>query len=321
MALRPAAATVGCADGGSDPGPLAPGWRATSAVSGPLTFAYVRHYATQPAQAFAPARQRLAAIIADPDSTPRERRLARETRSHTRASSHAVAEVLVRVAAGQRATVAVARDQRPVVGLVYSRRARNQERRGAAGAYRVADADPAVTFAACRGAATDFLGGLVVAGARCVRMTVSAAGRAPERLRLPFGAGTCAAPQSQVPARRVLRREPYLGVSCPTANSFACDRVGLALWLRGGARHVSAHIAGRALRLAQSDWRGDEPPWIGYMRPAGMLDGGLRVTPDRGRLHWEGRHPRDAHLVIDVTRRDGSKLRTRLTVPLRAGWG
>ena len=318
---RPAAATVGCGEGGSDAGPLAPGWRATSAVSGPLTLAYVKHYATQPAAAFAPSREQLAEIVADPRSTERERRLARETRSHTRAGSHGVAEVLVRVAAGQQATVAVAREQRSSVGLVYSRRARNQERRGAAGAYRVADADPALTFGACPGAATDFLGGLVVAGARCVRLTVTTTGRPPEHLRLPFGSGSCPPLPAEVSSRRVLRREPYLGVSCPTANSFACDRVGLALWLRGDAKRVSARIAGRPLRLESPDSRVDEPPWIGYLRPAGMLDGALRLTPDRGRFHREGRHPRDARLVINVTRRDGTKLRTRLTVPLRAGWG
>ena len=319
--LRPAAATVICSEGGSGAGPLAPGWRATSAVSGPLTLAYVKQYATQPATAFAPSRERLAAIVADPRSTERERRLARETRSHTRAGSHGVAEVLVRVAAGRRATVAVAREQRSSVGLIYSRRARNQERRGAAGAYRVADADPAVTFGACPGAVTDFLGGLVVAGARCVRLTVTTSGRPPEHLRLPFGTGACPARPAEVPSRRVLRREPYLGVSCPTANSFACDRVGLALWLRGEPQRVTARVAGRPLRLEQPDRRADGPPWIGYLQPAGLLGGALRLTPDRGRFHWEGRHPRDARIVIDVTRRDGAKLRTRLTVPLRAGWG
>ncbi len=317
----PAAAVVGCAEGGSDPSPLAPGWRATSVVSGPLTLAYVKQHATQRAAAFEPTRERLATILADARSTARERRLARRTLAHTAAGSHAVAEVFVRVAAGRRATLSVAREQRSVVGLVYSRRSRNQERPGAAGAYRVADADRAVTFAACSQADTDFLGGIVVAGARCVRLTVTAPGIAPERLRLPFGGDACSPLPRPVALRRVLRRPPYLGVSCPRANSIACDRVGLALWLRGDAARVSARVNGRALRLTEPESNDDRPPWIGYLRPAGLLDGPLKVTPDRGRFHWEGRHPRDACVVIDVTRRDGSKLRTTTTVPLRAGWG
>jgi hypothetical protein len=51
------------------------------------------------------------------------------------------------------------------------------------------------------------------------------------------------------------------------------------------------------------------------------LDGPLRVTPDRGRYHWQGRHPRDVHLTITINRASGTVQRAVMTVSLRAGWG
>jgi hypothetical protein len=41
---------------------------------------------------------------------------------------------------------------------------------------------------------------------------------------------------------------PYVGVACPTANSIACDRVGLAIWLRRPAARVNAVRDCRAAR-------------------------------------------------------------------------
>jgi hypothetical protein len=40
-----------------------------------------------------------------------------------------------------------------------------------------------------------------------------------------------------------------MGVSCPIPNSFACDRVGVAVWLREPALSVDAAIAGREVQL------------------------------------------------------------------------
>jgi hypothetical protein len=120
---------------------------------------------------------------------------------------------------------------------------------------------------------------------------------------------------------QLLRRPPDLGVACPRANSLRCDRVGLAVWLEHPAARVSATVDGRPLRLTVAHWSTQRPPWLGYLHPAGLLDGALRVTPDSGRYGWQGRHPKRARLVIDVTGRDGSKARTRLSVPLLAGWG
>lgn len=317
-----ASAAVGCAEGGSNPTPLSPGWKATSVVSGPLTLAYIKEYVSQPVGAFEPARQRLRRIIAGP-ATDRERRVAQRTLEHTPRGSYAVGEALVRVAAGDEATLSVAPGQRSSVTLIYSRRARNQERRGAPGAYRVADGDPAVTFRACPSADTDFLGGIVVAGARCVAMTVTSPGRRPALLRLRFGKDSCDA-STRLTARgqRFLRRAPFLGVACSKANSIACDRVGLAVWLKRSAAQVTATINGRPLRLHAGGLGGRGPTyWEGYLQPAGMLRGPLKVTPDRGRYFWQGRHPKDARVVIAIYRPDSSTDRASLSVPLRAGWG
>jgi hypothetical protein len=120
-------------------------------------------------------------------------------------------------------------------------------------------------------------------------------------------------------AARLLSRAPYVGVACRTANSIACDRVGVAVWLKRSAAGVKATIAGKTLRLRPP--RSREGWWEGFVQPAGMIDGALRVTPDRGRFYWQGTHPRDVHLGIAVTRASAGTHRTSVTVSLHAGWG
>jgi len=301
---------------------LGSGWKATSVVSGPLTLAYVKQYADQPAGAFEPARASLRRIVADPGSD-RARLVARRTLEHTPRGSYAVAEALVRIAAGSQATLSVASAQRSSTALIYTRRARNQERPGAPGAYRAADGDPSVTFHACSQADTDFLGGIVVAGPRCVTMTVTSPGRRPAHLRLAFGKDSC--DDSAKPADRgqgYLGRDPQLGVACPKGGSIACDRVGVGVWLKQPAKRVTATINGRALVLHAGGLGGRAPTyWEGYLKPAGLLHGPLKVTPDRGRYFWQGRHPKNARVLIDIQRADGSTDTESLRVSLAAGWG
>ena len=141
-----------------------------------------------------------------------------------------------------------------------------------------------------------------------------------ERIADNAGVRSCAA-HAVAPAT-ILRRAPYTGVACPRANSIACDRVGLAVWLAQPAAGVSARLDGRPVVLSAAHLGGrPHTDWIGYLRPAGLLDGALRITPDRGRTHWEGAHPKRVRLVVDVLRRDGSAVRTQTTVPLSPGWG
>jgi hypothetical protein len=130
--------------------------------------------------------------------------------------------------------------------------------------------------------------------------------------------GACRRP---LPRRLLLRRVPYLGVRCPTANSIACDRVGLAVWLRAPARRLTATIDGHRFRLRPPASPGGY--WEGTLQPAGLLTPGsaLHVTPDRGRYHWEGRHPVRAVVHLAATEADGAPAGTNIAVDLRPGYG
>jgi hypothetical protein len=120
-------------------------------------------------------------------------------------------------------------------------------------------------------------------------------------------------------ADRLFSQPPSVGVACPRANSIACDRVGVAIWLRRPAVRVTAVVNGLRLRLraprTRTGW------WEGYLQPAGLLDGALRVTPDRGTRSWQGTHPRSAIVAVTATRRSGATERATTVVALRAGWG
>jgi hypothetical protein len=116
----------------------------------------------------------------------------------------------------------------------------------------------------------------------------------------------------------VLPRLPYVGVSCPVANTVRCDRVGVAVWLDGDdpARRVEAWIEGRRLRLVERR----AGTFEGFLEPAGLSGGAPDVSagPD-GR--WLGVPP--VRVRLRVVAHDGdrrSRART-VVVPLHAGWG
>jgi hypothetical protein len=112
-----------------------------------------------------------------------------------------------------------------------------------------------------------------------------------------------------------LARQPQIGVSCPRANSIRCDRVGLAIWLKHDPAHLSASIEGRPLKMRLLP-NPQESHWEGFLQPAGLIDGALKVRPDRGRYYWTGKHPVYARVKIS----SGGRART-LRVPVFAGWG
>ena len=230
-------AVMGCQDGGRTTAALTDAERRASVVAGPLTLVYARQHAEQRASAFDSMRASLRRLIDDPSSRQRERELARRTLKSTRAGSYGVSTIRIRVSAGRQATLTVPPEHRASVALIYTARARNRENPGAPGGYRVDDGEDAVTFGACPDAATEFLGGVVVAGARCVPLQITAPGRPPQQRLLSFGAGECVSKGARkaqanrlwAAARAVLRRPPYVGGACPTPNSIACDRIGLAV--------------------------------------------------------------------------------------------
>jgi hypothetical protein len=118
----------------------------------------------------------------------------------------------------------------------------------------------------------------------------------------------------------LLGAPPYVGVACPEANSIACDRIGVAVWVRGPARAVRAVVAGRDVRLrpAWTDARGRA--WTGYVRRAGLRDGALRVPAD-GRGRWFGQEAPEVRVRVVVVRRTGVAAGVTRVVALRPGWG
>jgi hypothetical protein len=129
-----------------------------------------------------------------------------------------------------------------------------------------------------------------------------------------------------VPPRRVLARAPTMGVACPRPNRFACDRVGLAVWLRRPAVAVEARIGERPLRLDDAEWsgalrHGRRRMFAGFLQPAGLLAGPLRLHADDGPGRWVGHRAVRAGVELLIERSPRRFVRTSLSVPLAAGWG
>lgn len=131
---------------------------------------------------------------------------------------------------------------------------------------------------------------------------------------------------AQAEASEILSREPYMGVSCPEANTYACDRVGLAVWLAEPAVSVNAAIEGRALALDDPEWSGaaredGRRMFAGFLQPAGLVDGPLALTDDDGPGRWIGREPVSATVDLEIVRAGGQVEQTQRDVRLSAGWG
>jgi hypothetical protein len=122
-------------------------------------------------------------------------------------------------------------------------------------------------------------------------------------------------------------RAPYMGVACPIPNSIACDRVGLAVWLRRPAVAVTASIGGRTLRLwtgaeSPSAWR-NRPPNTGYtayLQPANLVTA-FQVTPQPGTTTWFGDGTPTPIVQFRIDYGGGHIVTTQRQVPLMAGWG
>ncbi len=140
---------------------------------------------------------------------------------------------------------------------------------------------------------------------------------------------------------RVLSKSPYLGVRCPIPNSIACDRVGLAVWLKRPAASITATIAGAPVVL---DRFGDEllDPLVGhrefdgYLQPAGIVSrlhihpvAGNEILTKHGRTEvvvshqmWFGEgNARPPLIRLTIRYANGQTLITQLRVGLEAGWG
>jgi hypothetical protein len=125
-----------------------------------------------------------------------------------------------------------------------------------------------------------------------------------------------------------LMHRAYLGVSCRTPNSFACDRVGLSVSLRRPALSVTATIDGRRLKLDDPRWSG-RPDAAGrrktfgaFLHPAGFFKGPLAIHTTDHTHYWAGNNPPvHADIALLIKRSATHYDRTSLVVPLQPGWG
>jgi hypothetical protein len=123
----------------------------------------------------------------------------------------------------------------------------------------------------------------------------------------------------------VLAGSPFMGVACRVANSIACDRVGLAVWLRRPALSVSATIDGRALRLDNAAWsgathRGRRSMFAGFLRPVGLVNM-LHLTTSAGPVRWLGNDAPSPQVTLRIDDGNSRVSVTRVDVYLSAGWG
>jgi hypothetical protein len=155
--------------------------------------------------------------------------------------------------------------------------------------------------------------------------------------------GSSAPAPTVVSASAVLSMAPDMGVRCPgaLANSIACDRVGLAVWLKRPAVSVTATIAGASLVLNHRDefLSPGEPPhtsFDGFLKPAGIVSrlhvhvlpvDGTEMKRLRhrgipvGRQTWLGEGNAGAPVWLTIHEPGGRTVITHLYVELRPGWG
>jgi hypothetical protein len=133
------------------------------------------------------------------------------------------------------------------------------------------------------------------------------------------GCGGGESPKLTVP----LARAPYMGVSCAgRSNWIGCDRVGLYVYLDQPVSRLEASIEGRELSMRSAPGGPDSRNnWEGFLQPAGLLDGPLKVRSDRRRLYWFGNPPVSARVRLTVFNRDGESATRVIHLPLAAGYG
>lgn len=139
------------------------------------------------------------------------------------------------------------------------------------------------------------------------------------RIAVPTNAAATKAPSA------VFSQDPYMGVACHVPNSVACDRVGLAVWLRRPAIAVSATIAGAPLKLNDPQWSspirdGRRTMFAGFLQPAGLTTR-LHVIPESKTPVWLGNNAPTPLVRFRIDYGHGQIVATQANVWLSAGWG
>jgi hypothetical protein len=115
------------------------------------------------------------------------------------------------------------------------------------------------------------------------------------------------------PSSLDLAQPPYLGVSCPGANSTACGRIGIAVWLKTRASGIEAELAGSTVRLNAPPLVRGRKYWQGFVH----LNLKRLGLPDA----WFGTEPYKV-LNLRLTIHYGTRVaRGMLRVTLQPGWG
>lgn len=166
---------------------------------------------------------------------------------------------------------------------------------------------------------------------RRVLATVAAVASAGAGVGFAFaalsGPGPAALPR-EVPAAEALSRAPAVGMACLLPR--ACDRVGVAVWLRRPANSVSAIVAGHVVALDVADAVPFDATaahartmFAGYFRWAGLV--GSRIFFSAGPpSSWSATTPAKwptprVGIRIDYGR--AGTTATQVSVPLQGGWG
>jgi len=158
------------------------------------------------------------------------------------------------------------------------------------------------------------LGSLLVAVTASGSLIACGRDESPE-LTVPLARG----PELTVP----LARAPYMGVSCDgRPNWIGCDRVGLYVYLTRDVARLTAAIEGRDVPIQRALGGEDaRHNWEGFLKPAGLIDGPLKVRPDRGRYYWFGTRPVFGRLRLTAFNDEGNSATRRLRLRLAAGYG
>lgn len=141
----------------------------------------------------------------------------------------------------------------------------------------------------------------------------------------PIGSRSRSPVIAHEPATRAFGQAPYMGIACRLPHWIACDRIGVAVWLRRPAR-VTAMIAGQRFTLDDPAWsyvarHGHLYMYAGFLKSTG-LSNRLGVVPSaKGNNSWPGANPPSPLVRFQIDYRTGHIVSTEQHVYLSAGWG